>query len=135
MHSLTSESQWTPGCEFNCALQADNPGLWMFHCHIFWHRFMGQGLTFVTAAELLSPPPAGLPACPSSCTYNTAPFVSTAVLYLLLSSLSAPSGFIVPGPGEMKLADTRCFLWISRGLTQHMLRNVAAVGACVMSSA
>ena len=30
---------------------ADNPGTWLFHCHIEWHLESGLGLTFIEAVE------------------------------------------------------------------------------------
>jgi hypothetical protein len=61
-----------------CAEQADNPGTWMLHCHIWWHFYMGQIITFVEAPDQVGPAPPGLPKCPDTCTYNTAPWVSAA---------------------------------------------------------
>ena len=57
-----------------CHAQADNPGLWMLHCHTDTHLFMGQKMYFSTSPELASPPPSDLPACPASCTYNFGSF-------------------------------------------------------------
>jgi iron transport multicopper oxidase len=37
--------------------QADNPGVWLFHCHIEWHVIMGLTATIIEAPEELS----GLP--------------------------------------------------------------------------
>ncbi|CZT03169.1 related to Conidial Pigment Biosynthesis protein brown1 [Rhynchosporium graminicola] len=33
--------------------QADNPGVWLFHCHIEWHVIMGLTATIIEAPELL----------------------------------------------------------------------------------
>ncbi|OAA59567.1 ferrooxidoreductase [Niveomyces insectorum RCEF 264] len=33
---------------------ADNPGIWLFHCHIDWHLASGLAMTFVEAPELLA---------------------------------------------------------------------------------
>lgn len=33
--------------------QADNPGVWLFHCHIEWHVEMGLTATFIEAPEQL----------------------------------------------------------------------------------
>ena len=57
--------------------QADNPGTWMLHCHIWWHFYMGQIITFVEAVDHVGRIPAGLPHCPATCIYNTAPWVSS----------------------------------------------------------
>lgn len=65
-----------PSLLFCPALQADNPGTWLLHCHILWHQYMGQVVTFAEAVDRVGAPPAGLPQCPQTCTYNTAPWVS-----------------------------------------------------------
>lgn len=54
------------------AAQADNPGLWNLHCHTDYHLFMGQKVYFLEQADQIAQPPAGFPACPSSCMYNFA---------------------------------------------------------------
>ncbi|CCC13667.1 unnamed protein product [Sordaria macrospora k-hell] len=33
--------------------KADNPGVWLFHCHIEWHMISGLAVTFVEAPEVL----------------------------------------------------------------------------------
>lgn len=33
------------------AFRADNPGVWMFHCHIGWHGEAGLGMVFATGVE------------------------------------------------------------------------------------
>ena len=32
---------------------ADNPGVWLFHCHIEWHLQAGLGMVFIEAPEML----------------------------------------------------------------------------------
>ena len=32
---------------------ADNPGVWLFHCHIDWHFMMGLSMTFIESAQML----------------------------------------------------------------------------------
>lgn len=34
--------------------QADNPGVWIFHCHIEWHVIMGLTATIIEAPQQLS---------------------------------------------------------------------------------
>lgn len=34
--------------------QADNPGVWLFHCHIEWHVIMGLMATIIEAPEELT---------------------------------------------------------------------------------
>ncbi|OAQ73054.2 iron transport multicopper oxidase FET3 precursor [Pochonia chlamydosporia 170] len=50
--------------------KADNPGIWLFHCHIEWHVVSGLIATFVEAPtelqKTLSIPPTHLQACKSS---------------------------------------------------------------------
>lgn len=33
------------------AFRADNPGTWLFHCHIAWHASQGFSLQFVESVE------------------------------------------------------------------------------------
>jgi len=33
---------------------ADNPGVWLFHCHIEWHVVMGLTATIIEAPEVLA---------------------------------------------------------------------------------
>jgi iron transport multicopper oxidase len=34
--------------------KADNPGVWLFHCHIEWHVIMGLTATIIEAPQELS---------------------------------------------------------------------------------
>ena len=34
---------------------ADNRGLWLLHCHIFWHQFMGQAIAFAEGTSRVRP--------------------------------------------------------------------------------
>lgn len=34
--------------------RADNPGVWIFHCHIDWHLASGLAMTFIEAPEILA---------------------------------------------------------------------------------
>ncbi|XP_055883275.1 uncharacterized protein LOC106072733 isoform X3 [Biomphalaria glabrata] len=43
--------------------KADNPGLWLMHCHIELHNTDGMALLFNEARESHPKPPAGLPKC------------------------------------------------------------------------
>ncbi len=67
-------SNRTPREAASCVMQADNPGVWILHCHTDWHLFMGQKMYFATSPELAQPPPANLPKCPATCMYNFGPF-------------------------------------------------------------
>ncbi|KAG7386716.1 ferroxidase fet3 [Phytophthora pseudosyringae] len=54
-----------PGCSTDAAgacadlgyvvfrLNADNPGVWLMHCHIYWHFVLGLGMLFVEAEDVL----------------------------------------------------------------------------------
>lgn len=53
---------------------ADNPGVSQFHCHIFYHQYMGQMISFAYNVNELPPPPADMPSCPEACIYNAAPW-------------------------------------------------------------
>lgn len=33
---------------------ADNPGVWLFHCHMIWHAEAGMGMQFVSRMDLMS---------------------------------------------------------------------------------
>ena len=69
----------------DCPVQADNPGLWFYHCHIQWHQQEGMGLVFAVAPDQISPPPADLPVCAETCNYNFAgftPFLGSPTLRL-----------------------------------------------------
>eukprot|EP00745_Piridium_sociabile_P012734 TRINITY_DN193665_c0_g1_i1.p2 TRINITY_DN193665_c0_g1~~TRINITY_DN193665_c0_g1_i1.p2 ORF type:complete len:115 (+),score=6.58 TRINITY_DN193665_c0_g1_i1:375-719(+) len=35
----------------------DNPGVWLFHCHIAWHLAMGMAITFVVDPTAAPDPP------------------------------------------------------------------------------
>ncbi|KAK9907756.1 hypothetical protein WJX75_009340 [Coccomyxa subellipsoidea] len=59
--------------------KADNPGVWILHCHTDWHLFMGQKMYFATSPELAQAPPADLPKCPATCMYNFGPFTPSFV--------------------------------------------------------
>ena len=59
--------------------QADNPGLWLFHCHIMWHQMMGQGLLFSENPQLTKAAPKDLPLCPTSCPAAAAPWLPSTV--------------------------------------------------------
>ncbi len=54
--------------------QADNPGLWFYHCHIIWHQLIGQGLIFAEGLDQIGTPPAELAQCSQQCNYDFGPF-------------------------------------------------------------
>lgn len=67
LHSPMQRDVYTvPGCKLNAAkdaceeagyvvlrLNADNPGVWMLHCHIDWHLAMGLAMLLVEGQEEL----------------------------------------------------------------------------------
>lgn len=55
-------------------MQADNPGLWFFHCHIVWHQLIGQGLVFAEGVDQIGRPPPVLPQCSQQCNSDDGPF-------------------------------------------------------------
>ncbi len=44
---------------------ADNPGYWLFHCHMSWHNELGMGVVIKVGevATDVPPPPKGFPTC------------------------------------------------------------------------
>ncbi|KAI1386866.1 putative multicopper oxidase [Hypoxylon trugodes] len=32
---------------------ADNPGVWLFHCHVIWHSEAGMGMQFISRADVM----------------------------------------------------------------------------------
>lgn len=44
---------------------ADNPGYWLFHCHMSWHNHLGMALVFKVGepSKDVGPPPKGFPTC------------------------------------------------------------------------
>ena len=67
------------------------PCRWLFHCHIFFHQFMGQAITFNVAPDQIAPPPANMVPCPAKCTYNFGAFNKT-----MVATTYAKSGLEVP---------------------------------------
>lgn len=56
---------------------ADNPGIWLNHCHVAWHAYFGQALAFVVAPDKIPAQPRGVlsrPRCPSQCAASIAPW-------------------------------------------------------------
>jgi L-ascorbate oxidase len=53
---------------------ANNPGTWLLHCHIPFHQQMGQAMTFAEQTDKIQTMPAGMPKCPSPCSYSEAPW-------------------------------------------------------------
>lgn len=43
-----------PGSYVVIRFVADNPGVWLFHCHIEWHVIMGLTATIIEAPEQLA---------------------------------------------------------------------------------
>ena len=62
--------------------QADNPGIWLLHCHILWHQLMGQALVFTDSVAKVGPRPSALPACPANCPAQMAPWLPATVQQL-----------------------------------------------------
>lgn len=77
--------------------KADNPGLWLLHCHLFMHQFMGQLLVVAEDIEGIQKleRPKGLPECPATCVYNGAPWSNSAV-----QKEFGDSGFELPAGGR-----------------------------------
>ena len=58
---------------------ADNPGVWLFHCHTAWHLLFGQALVFVVAPAEIPGEPPGFPKCPAECVASIATWNQTYV--------------------------------------------------------
>eukprot|EP01032_Pedospumella_encystans_P011483 gene11483-13349_t len=59
-----SRGVWNDPCGwFVVRFRADNPGMWLFHCHIGWHMEMGMALVFDEASEMIPPPSADYGMC------------------------------------------------------------------------
>ena len=43
--------------------RADNPGVWLMHCHMSSHQAGGMTVVFLEAPERIAPPPRGFPRC------------------------------------------------------------------------
>jgi len=71
----------------------DNPGYWLFHCHIEWHQSAGMTLIFSEGQELIPPPPDGFPTCPSFSSPSSSP---TSSPFLFLASWLATDRTIAP---------------------------------------
>lgn len=54
---------------------SNNPGVWMFHCHVENHLMKGMGMAFIEAPEMLFTvfPPPGFPNCGNYIYNNTRP--------------------------------------------------------------
>lgn len=48
--------------------------VWIFHCHLLYHQYMGQMVLLAEAVDELPERPSGLPKCPSTCFSNAAPW-------------------------------------------------------------
>ena len=46
--------------------RSDNPGWWMFHCHVLTHKVEGMDMIIEEGADYHSLPPPSFPRCPSS---------------------------------------------------------------------
>ena len=44
--------------------KADNPGLWLFHCHTFSHLLEGQSVLLDVSDKGVPPVPPNFPTCP-----------------------------------------------------------------------
>ena len=58
--------------------KVDNPGPWLFHCHMEWHLATGLAMVFSfeksgTYQNLISPPPSNFPVCGSKNQWLTVP--------------------------------------------------------------
>ncbi|CAF1309629.1 unnamed protein product [Rotaria sp. Silwood1] len=67
---------------------ANNPGSWLFHCHIAWDMEAGMTAVFNVAADRISPPPADLPIVISYQNRNSSSNKSQSILTVFLLIIS-----------------------------------------------
>jgi len=75
---------------------ADNPGVWLFHCHIAAHAVLGMGLVIITQPDEVSLPPPGAMACANSSLQEAALRSSSAVApqHNMIGALFAIASFL-----------------------------------------
>ena len=70
---------------------ADNPGVWLFHCHIEWHMHAGLATTFVEApSKLYAGAVGGALAMPQAHQDNCRTYASISTI------VGAGSGYVAP---------------------------------------
>lgn len=91
-----------PNSNIVLRFQADNPGVWLFHCHIEWHIVSGLVATLVEAplalqAQNITIPQDHLDACNSKGIPTAGNAVGNTINYLDLSGEILPSGRLPAG--------------------------------------
>lgn len=116
--------------------RADNPGTWMFHCHIDWHLESGLALIFVSAPEVAQQRMTLPQAFKDICEAGGTPGVGNAAGKMGLDLSGAPSGvtlipdgFTAKGKGAMAaccisaLIGMAAIMWYALNDPQAVLRE------------
>ncbi|RFU27203.1 hypothetical protein B7463_g9130, partial [Scytalidium lignicola] len=87
--------------------QADNPGIWLFHCHIEWHVVMGLVATVIEAPEELT----GLPIPADSqavCAIQNIPIAGNAAGHTLNLTDMSGANKVPPNPNNGAIYTPSC---------------------------
>ncbi|KAG8405236.1 hypothetical protein J3458_021901 [Metarhizium acridum] len=127
--------------------KADNPGIWLFHCHIEWHVISGLIATFVEAPtelqKTLSIPPTHLQACQKANVATEGNAAANTKDYLDLSGQNKPpaplpAGFTTRGIVALVFSCIAGFLGVGvvawYGFSQAMEEAPRAVGSIIRNA-
>lgn len=68
-------------------VEADNPGYWLFHCHVEWHMPTGMTVLLIDSEKDIDKPPRNFPTCypyPNGTLFSGSFFVLFSSLLLLI---------------------------------------------------
>ncbi|KAI7887280.1 Cupredoxin [Mucor mucedo] len=116
--------------------RADNPGIWMFHCHIDWHLESGLAALFITAPDVAQERMTLPQAFKDICEAGGTPSVGNAAGKMSLDLSGAPNGvtlipdgFTAKGKGAMAaccisaLIGMAAIVWYSLNDPQRKVRD------------
>lgn len=116
--------------------RADNPGIWMFHCHIDWHLESGLAALFITAPDVAQERMTLPQAFKDICEAGGTPSVGNAAGKMSLDLSGAPNGitlipdgFTTKGKGAMAaccisaVIGMAAIVWYSLNDPQKKLRG------------
>ena len=90
-----------PGGFYVIRFKADNPGVWIFHCHIDWHLMQGLAMVFVedpfAIQDKLTIPQQHIDVCEASGVAYEGNAAGNTEDYTDLKGQNKPPGFIPPG--------------------------------------
>ncbi|KAJ5501643.1 Multicopper oxidase type 2 [Penicillium expansum] len=90
-----------PGGYYVIRFLADNPGVWLFHCHIDWHMMQGLAMTFIEAPRELQDslviPDGHIKVCEAAGVPYEGNAAANTENYLNLKGENKPPGFIPAG--------------------------------------